>query len=312
EREPYANTMAKFVFTAFSVPTRMISTESSRRIKDIPTFDDEMGIFTPEAPASERSHDRLSVWAEHRDIVIKRIHDIADGLDSLKRKCDVSTVVGSTVGIGAGAAVIGGLILAPPVAIGGVVVGSLAAAANVTTSLVKVGVIRKRAREVVGLVQEDENLHAIFLLHLDELLKERRAAGDDGAEETGEEAIEIEEDAALSSLDSPLSKKQMTPQVEMATSVSVAVATGVSAAGARAAILETSRLAPMVAKGLAQGAAGLGILIDTLTLIVSSRDLLNGANLEYSVKLREVAQQLKQEMHAETAQFLKAILQHQP
>ncbi|GMR34367.1 hypothetical protein PMAYCL1PPCAC_04563, partial [Pristionchus mayeri] len=112
--------------------------------------------------------------------------------------------------------------------------------------------------------------------------------------------------------DSEIRKKQLlTPESEMATSVGAALATGMSAAGARAALLETSRLAPLVAKGLAHGAAGVGIVIDTLTLVLSSRDLLKGASLEYAVKLREVAQQLKQEMHNETAQFLKAILAEQ-
>ncbi|GMS82199.1 hypothetical protein PENTCL1PPCAC_4374, partial [Pristionchus entomophagus] len=285
--------------------TRMISTSSEivRRAKDIPVFDDENGLLIPEAPASERAYDRHTVWAEGREEVMKRLSTIADELDSLKRGCDVSTVVGSTVGIGAGATVIGGLILAPPVAIAGLVVGSLAAAANVATSLVKVGVIRKRAREALELVREDELLHAVFLVHLDELLKEQRLLGD--ADEMGEEAIELPEE------DVEVLRKQLTPQAEMVTSVGAAVATGVSAAGARAAILETSRLAPMVAKGLAHGAAGVGIVIDTLTLVLSSRDLLKGASLEYAVKLREVAQQLKQEMHAETAQFLKAILAEQ-
>ncbi|KAF8362146.1 hypothetical protein PRIPAC_89069 [Pristionchus pacificus] len=272
-------------------------TESFRRVKDLPTYDDEIGLL-PEAPASERAHDRHTVWVDEREEVIKRLFAIADELDSLKRGCDVSTVVGSTVGIGAGATVIGGLLIAPPVAIAGIVVGSLAAAANITTSLVKVGFIRKRAKEVLILVKEDEKLHDIFLVHLKELLKERIS---DDADETGEEAIEILQEEEVS-------KNQLEPGIQIATSVGAAMATGVSAAGARAALLETSRLAPVVAKGLAHGAAGIGIVIDTLTLVLSSRDLLKGASLEYAVKLREVAKQLKQEMHAETAQFLKAIL----
>ncbi|GMR34369.1 hypothetical protein PMAYCL1PPCAC_04564, partial [Pristionchus mayeri] len=144
--------------------------EIVRREKDLPVFDDEVGLV-PEAPACERAHDRHTVWAENREELIKRVFAIAAELDSLKRGCDVSTVVGSTVGIGAGATVIGGLILAPPVAIAGLVVGSIAAVSNVTTCLVKVGMIKKRAKEVLELVNADEALHAVFLVHLEELLK---------------------------------------------------------------------------------------------------------------------------------------------
>lgn len=72
-------------------------------------------------------------WSINREALVKNLLEMAADvrntrvlretthfqLDGVQFKCNVSTTVGSSVGIASGAAVIGGMILMPPVAIGG-------------------------------------------------------------------------------------------------------------------------------------------------------------------------------------------------
>uniref|UniRef100_A0A0K0DKT2 DUF4203 domain-containing protein n=1 Tax=Angiostrongylus cantonensis TaxID=6313 RepID=A0A0K0DKT2_ANGCA len=58
-------------------------------------------------------------------------------LDRWEHGCNISSVVGGLAGIGGGTAVIGGVILMPPVAIAGLAVGGVAAASNLGTALLK-------------------------------------------------------------------------------------------------------------------------------------------------------------------------------
>ncbi|KAK6028026.1 Tat pathway signal sequence domain protein, partial [Ostertagia ostertagi] len=76
--------------------------------------------------------------------MIKGLKALAkEHLDKWEHGCNISSVVGGVAGIGGGAAVIGGVILMPPVAVAGLAVGGVAAASNMATGLFKLHNLKK-------------------------------------------------------------------------------------------------------------------------------------------------------------------------
>ncbi|PIO61924.1 Tat pathway signal sequence domain protein [Teladorsagia circumcincta] len=131
----------------------------------IPRYDDRNGkILVPEDDflLYKGAHDKtmilLNCWMDNREVAEEELRRIADELDKWEHGCNISSVVGGVAGIGGGAAVIGGVILMPPVAVAGLAVGGVAAASNMATGLFKLHNLKKNVLAAKEMLEYDRRM----------------------------------------------------------------------------------------------------------------------------------------------------------
>ncbi|VDO61758.1 unnamed protein product [Haemonchus placei] len=172
-------------------------------------------------------------------------------LDKWERGCNISNVVGGVAGIGGGAAVIGGVILMPPVAVAGLAVGGVAAASNMATGLFKLHNLKKNV------------LAAKEMLEYDRRMTETLANSIASLEETKE--------SILSSNNIEMRAKCTTSKLNRETVISSGRVGAVSLAGGavRLVLKESATLPTAMAKGAVHALTAVGIAIDLLTVTLS-------------------------------------------
>ncbi|CAJ0963597.1 unnamed protein product, partial [Mesorhabditis belari] len=245
-----------------------------RPTENLPVFDEktcdvEMDPEQAFQTAIDHANHLVAEWAVRREEIGRKLIQIALQLDEIQHHCNISTTVGSSVGIAGGIVTVAGLILMPPVAIAGAIVGGVGAATNIVTSGVNMLAIKKRMNEVAPLIERDKILWDLIIKAWTEVARLeqlRRSMGPGG----------------------PKLTTMAAPMLALGTC-------GLAGIGARALITETGRLTPKLASTLGHLAAGLGIALDTLTLVQTARDLRNGSKSEYAAMLREFAEKIEEE-----------------
>ncbi|CAJ0585932.1 unnamed protein product, partial [Mesorhabditis spiculigera] len=242
--------------------------------ENLPIFDEDTGDveMDPEQAfqdAVDHANSLVAEWARKREEIVERLKLIADQLDAIQHGCNISTTVGSSVGLAGGIVTVAGLILMPPVAIAGAIVGGVGAATNITTCVVNWMAIKKRMKDAEPMIQHDKTLWELIVKAWEEI-------------------------ARLETL--RRTKGPGTPDVTSFAAPALALGTsGLAGIGARALITESARLTPKLAQTLAHTAAGIGIILDTFTLITTAKDMKNGSKSDYASKLREFGERIEEE-----------------
>ncbi|PAV84660.1 hypothetical protein WR25_00752 [Diploscapter pachys] len=284
---------------------------------DIPVFDRHQ-LEIPQSLWNQvdNLHDAALIafrqWHMKRKELLDKIAEVEADLRSLEKGCNVSMVVGSSVSAAGGIAIVAGLVI-PLVAVGGrtilfesdfftliyflfrennilisgLIVCGVAAASNVTTSLVKIGVAKKKLKEIeVMLHQDAHNFNSLneALIRLGEyleLLRDRYPELDNP-------------DVAISS--SVFSLLQMG-------------STGITAAVRSALFKESAVVSAAFARGAVGVLAAAGVVLDGIFIVLSSRDLAKGSPSALADKLSMARGNLEQHLfeNCETISMLLGI-----
>ncbi|EGT51704.1 hypothetical protein CAEBREN_13106 [Caenorhabditis brenneri] len=252
-------------------------------------------LFIPKSMSKElsekalRTQEFLDKWSNNRRRMTRQMEAIAQKLDNWEKGCAISTTVGSSVGIASGFAVIGGLVLMPPVAIAGLIVGTAAGVSNFATGVTKHVVLKNLHKEVTVLLAEDGRL-------FEELLESRKELM-----ETIKKIVEDEEFCKHFTNDDDIENKLKT--------VFGGGVTGITGLGARFAItsmvfhyslrafynnyLFQGRLSSSLVKGVLHSVAVIGIVLDGVTLAMSVKTLESGAASELGNEISMCASKLE-------------------
>uniref|UniRef100_A0A8R1DYH0 Uncharacterized protein n=1 Tax=Caenorhabditis japonica TaxID=281687 RepID=A0A8R1DYH0_CAEJA len=214
----------------------------------------------------------LDKWSHNRRNVVRQLDAIAEKLINWERGCAISTTVGSSVGIVSGAAVIGGLVLMPPVAIAGLIVGTAAGVSNLATGVTKWAVFKRELEKVQKMLDEDKRLFEELLASRSELMDVIRRIMED---EEFLKHFESEDD------------------IEKLKAVLGASVTGITGLGARYAIASMGRLSSSLVKGVLHSVAVIGIVIDGVTLALSVKTLKNDEVPEFVSTITEVSAKME-------------------
>ncbi|EGT56289.1 hypothetical protein CAEBREN_00973 [Caenorhabditis brenneri] len=236
-------------------------------------------LFIPKSMSKElsekalRTQEFLDKWSNNRRRMTRQMEAIAQKLDNWEKGCAISTTVGSSVGIASGFAVIGGLVLMPPVAIAGLIVGTAAGVSNFATGVTKHVVLKNLHKEVTVLLAEDGRL-------FEELLESRKELM-----ETIKKIVEDEEFCKHFTNDDDIENKLKT--------VFGGGVTGITGLGARFAITSMGRLSSSLVKGVLHSVAVIGIVLDGVTLAMSVKTLESGAASELGNEISMCASKLE-------------------
>ncbi|CAL2033410.1 unnamed protein product [Caenorhabditis brenneri] len=236
-------------------------------------------LFIPKSMSKElsekalRTQEFLDKWSNNRRRMTRQMEAIAQKLDNWEKGCAISTTVGSSVGIASGFAVIGGLVLMPPVAIAGLIVGTAAGVSNFATGVTKHVVLKNLHKEVTVLLAEDRRL-------FEELLESRKELM-----ETIKKIVEDEEFCKHFTNDDDIENKLKT--------VFGGGVTGITGLGARFAITSMGRLSSSLVKGVLHSVAVIGIVLDGVTLAMSVKTLESGAASELGNEISMSASKLE-------------------
>lgn len=236
-------------------------------------------LFIPKSMSKElsekalRTQEFLDKWSNNRRRMVRQMEAIAEKLDNWEKGCAISTTVGSSVGIAAGFAVIGGLVLMPPVAIAGLIVGTAAGVSNVATGVTKYVVLKNHHKEATALIAEDERL-------FQELLESRKELM-----ETVKKIVEDEEFFKHFKNDNDIENKLKT--------VFGGGVTGITGLGARFAMASMGRLSSSLVKGVLHSVAVIGIVLDGVTLAMSVKTLESGAASELGNEISSCSSKLE-------------------
>ncbi|CAI2346788.1 unnamed protein product [Caenorhabditis sp. 36 PRJEB53466] len=228
-------------------------------------------LFIPPSMSRELSEKALKTqelldrWSHNRRSMVRKMEGIAEKLDNWEKGCAISTTVGSSVGVFSGFAVIGGLIVLPPVAIAGLIVGTAAGVANLATGLTKLMVSKQQHKEVTELIAKDSELFEELLRAREELMDVIR------------KILEDEESYKHFKNDDDVENKLK--------NVFGASVTGISAFGVRFAVSSMGRLSSSLVKGVLHSVAAIGIILDAVTLAMSVKTLENGACSELGAQI---------------------------
>lgn len=259
---------------------------------DVPRYDDKNGkILVPEGDflmykgIHERTMILLNSWMDNREGAETELCKIADELDQWEKGCNISSVVGGVAGIGGGAAVIGGMVLMPPVAVAGLAVGAVAAASNLTTGILKMRNIKKNL------------LTAKEMLEYDRKLTETLASSITTLEETKTSILSSHQIKVTKDMGVNLNKETVMSGGRIGT---VSIAGG----AVRLVLKESTTVSSAVAKGAVHAITAVGIAIDVLTVAFSVKGLATGSKSEVAQKLRGAAEELKSSRESITRDFL--------
>lgn len=228
-------------------------------------------LFIPKSMSKElsekalRTQEYLDKWSNNRRRMTRQMEAIAEKLNNWEKGCAISTTVGSSVGIASGLAVIGGLVLMPPVAIAGLIVGTAAGVSNLTTGVTKMVVLKNQHKEVTALMAEDERLFQDLLESRKELM------------EAVKKIVEDEEFFKHFKNDDDIENKLKT--------VFGGSVTGITGLGARFAIGSMGRLSSSLVKGVLHSVAVIGIVLDGVTLAMSVKTLESGSASELGLEI---------------------------
>lgn len=220
-----------------------------------------------------RTQEFLDKWSNNRRKMVRQMEAIAEKLDNWEKGCAISTTVGSSVGVASGIAVIGGLILMPPIAIAGLIVGTAAGVSNLATGVTKMFVSKSQHKEVTAMIEEDQRL-------FDELLKSRGELM-----EAVKKIVADEEFYKHFKDDGDVENKLKT--------VFGGSVTGITGLGTRFAIVSMGRLSSSLVKGVLHSVAVIGIILDSVTLAMSVKTLEKGAASELGSKILESSGKLE-------------------
>ncbi|CAD6195735.1 unnamed protein product [Caenorhabditis auriculariae] len=252
----------------------MIPSRVADDFHGVPIFDaSNEKLFIPRSMSDDidekirHAGDVLHRWSDDRKNIVNDLLKIADDVDSMARGCAISTVVGSTVGVGGGAAVIGGLILMPPVAVAGLVVGTFAAASNLVTGATKIIHLKMKMNVVKELLEKDQKA-------LEEL------------EATVKAVLELINSAKAIGENDSIGPK------ELLNNVLSGGAMGTMVAGMF--VKQTARFSTSLAlRATLHAAAAVGIVLDSISLISSALELKRGEASDAAKKIRDLASDLE-------------------
>ncbi|PAV72314.1 hypothetical protein WR25_17923 isoform A [Diploscapter pachys] len=237
-------------------------------------------------------------WHMKRMELLDKMAEVEADLRSLEKGCNVSMVVGSSFGVAGGVAIVAGLAM-PPVAVGaqfclnliftynifllfrednvsisGLIVSGAAAASNFVTSMVKIGVTKKKLRQIEEMLHQDSynfgslNEAVVELGKYLELLKDRYPELDN-------------------------------PDVEISSSVFSLLqmgSTGITAAVRSVLLKESAAVSTAFARGAVRSLAVVGVVLDGISIALSSRDLAKGSPSALADKLSMARNELEQHL----------------
>uniref|UniRef100_A0A1I7TST2 Apolipoprotein L3-like n=1 Tax=Caenorhabditis tropicalis TaxID=1561998 RepID=A0A1I7TST2_9PELO len=236
-------------------------------------------LFIPKSMTKElsekalKTQELLDKWSNNRRRMVRQMEAIAEKLNNWEKGCAISTTVGSSVGVVSGVAVIGGLIMMPPVAIAGLIVGTAAGISNLATGFTMMTVSKNHHKDVMNMMEEDKKL-------FEELLKSREELM-----ETIKKIVEDEEFYKHFKNDGDIENKLKT--------VLGGSVTGITGLGARFAIASMGRLSSSLVKGVLHSVAVIGIVLDSVTLALSVKSLDSGAQSELGSEIVDASSKLE-------------------
>ncbi|CCD68751.1 Apolipoprotein L3-like [Caenorhabditis elegans] len=246
----------------------------------VPIYDSlESLLFIPRSMSKELSETALRTqflldkWSNNRRKIVRQMEGIAEKLDNWEKGCAISTAVGSTVGIASGIAVIGGLILMPPVAIAGLIVGTASGVSNLATGITKFFHTKGQHKEVAAMIAEDGVLFEELLKSREELMEAVR------------KIVEDEEFFKHFKNDGDIENKLKT--------VFGGSVTGITGIGTRFAITSMGRLSSSLVKGVLHSVAVIGIVLDSVTLALSAKTLGEGSVSELGSSILEASSKME-------------------
>ncbi|KHJ97374.1 hypothetical protein OESDEN_02655 [Oesophagostomum dentatum] len=224
----------------------------------VPRYDEQTGeVMIPEEDflmykgICDKTMILLDNWIDNREKIENKLGLIADQLDRWEFGTNISTTVGSVVGIGGGAAIIAGMVLMPPVAMAGVAVGGAAAVSNMTTGILKFANIKANT--------------AMKMLEYDRQLTENLASS---------VAMLEEAEATVLAKNQIKLEEQSDNRLDRETIINGIGVGAVSVAGCGAArflLKESTVIQSAALKGAVHAATAVGIAIDLLTAVQSVR-----------------------------------------
>ncbi|CAI5440782.1 unnamed protein product [Caenorhabditis angaria] len=226
----------------------------------------------------------LDNWSNNRRHVIRKLDSIARELDEWEKNCSISTAVGSSVGIVSGGAVIGGLIFMPPVAIAGLIVGTVAGASNVVTGLAKWQHMKMKAKDVNAYCDHDKVLFEELMRDRDELMEVIRRI--------------------IQSEDYQRHFEHNFDNANNIKNILGATVFGAGGLATRYAILEMGRLSSSLVKGVLHSVAVIGIILDSVTLALSAKDLSEEKRSKFGDEILELAGKLELDRQKVCKDFL--------
>ncbi|VDK79929.1 unnamed protein product [Onchocerca ochengi] len=208
----------------------------------------------------------------NRQNLINELRNIADKSIHVKKRCTVSTIAGSSVGIAGGTAAIAGTVVYPPLLLGGLVVAGLATASNLGTQLTEFMFFRNMVKKVESLSKYDialmHDIEGIYQNALNSNLFEANERSD-GTYKTM--------DTATNDLPS------------LGLQIGAGSAKSVTALGLRSVGIQMTEIGSTLIRGVARGAIGIGVIIDGVTIFLSARDIATGCSTKFSDCLNSLA-----------------------
>ncbi|VDO35255.1 unnamed protein product [Onchocerca flexuosa] len=208
----------------------------------------------------------------NRQNLINELRNIADESIRVKKRCTVSTITGSSVGIAGGTAAIAGSVVYPPLLLGGLVVAGLATASNLGTQLTEFILFRNMVKKVESMSKYD-----IALMH--------------DIEEIYQNALNSDLFEANERSDGTY--KTMNTATNDLPSLGLQIGAGstksVTALGLRSVGIQMTEIGSTLMRGVARGAIGIGVIIDGVTIFLSARDIATGCSTKFSDCLNSLA-----------------------
>ncbi|VDN02587.1 unnamed protein product [Thelazia callipaeda] len=212
--------------------------------------------------------DIYETFVENRQNLINELRNIADKSVNVKKKCSISTITGSSLGIAGGATAIVGTVVSPPLLAGGIyqclglLVAGLATASNLGVQLTQYLMFREMITKVVSLSKYDielmQDIESMYQETLNVSLvrlffKTYDAVG---------EALRTVDSKNLPSLGLQLG---------------AGGAKSATALGLRSVGIEMVQVGSKLMRGVARGVLGLSVVIDGMTILLSVRDIVAGS-----------------------------------
>uniref|UniRef100_A0A0N5ADK5 Apolipoprotein L3-like n=1 Tax=Syphacia muris TaxID=451379 RepID=A0A0N5ADK5_9BILA len=214
------------------------------------------------------------LFFENRQKLINELRDIADEIIRVQQSCNISHIVGGSLGIAGGTTALIGTAF-PPLLFGGLVVTGLATLTNLGTSLTQFLILRKLIQRVSNTSKYD-----ISLL----------------------ETLEGIYSSLISSNLFDIVENSVTGEVENLESVNLQL--GLYGAGSEALAVGMKSLgvgmveiSSNVLKGVGRSAVGIGVVIDGMTIYIRADDLAKGGNSKLSEALRKLADEKEMELN---------------
>ncbi|CAG9530920.1 unnamed protein product [Cercopithifilaria johnstoni] len=235
-------------------------------VKDIPMRNDGM----KKSDLRRNFYSIYKAFVENRQNLINELRNIADKSICVKKGCTISTITGSSIGIGGGAAAIAGTVVYPPLLLGGLVVAGLATASNLGTQLTEFMIFRSMIKKVESLSKYDI-----------ELMRDIE---------------DIYQDALNSDLFETNERSDRTQTMDTATNDLPSLGLQIGAGGAKSAtalglrsVGIQTQIGSSLMRGVARGAIGIGVIIDGVTMFLSVRDIVKGCSTKFSDCLNSLA-----------------------